>query len=283
PTRVLDLGDADTTDVKIAAGKGIIAKYVALSYCWGRRAGDLPKITKETLPVWTTQIPSNILPVLFQEIISITRALGLRYLWIDSLCILQDDVHDWERESGHMAAVYEGSWLTIAATFAPSPRQTLFDPRLAHVRFRNIRGVKPSLIPRWDVPLMTRAWAFQERLLSPRILHFHAEELVWECRAGLHKPNATIDDIGYVWLDLVSEFSRLDLTKDSDRLPALSGIASTMSDGVMGPYVAGLWRNDVARCLMFERTRENIAVTKGVNFLEKQCGPSRPSWSWASL
>ncbi|PVH68875.1 HET-domain-containing protein [Cadophora sp. DSE1049] len=346
PTRILDLGEADA-EAKIISGNAIKAKYVALSYCWGTEVDSHPKITKATLPIWSINLPSDILPVLFGDAISLTRALGVRYLWIDSLCILQDDIHDWEMESENMAAVYEGSWLTIAATLAPSPGISLLGPRWSRKTHSQAQTNSPvtkteraelhcppelfsmEKVMSWinpkntdnaeahitDAPLMTRAWAFQERLLAPRTLHFHAEELAWECRAGVtcecgelevetqsnisedwrptgwlkksltvvKNPKATTDQIGYVWLDIVSEFSKLHLTKESDRMPALSGIASTMCDGIMGEYIAGIWRNDLPCGLLFERARKAQHTSNDHRDLLETSDPSKPSWSWSSF
>lgn len=74
-------------------------------------------------------IPWFELPKTFQEAIALTRKLGVRYLWIDSLCIIQDDHHGWEVESAKMATIYSLSYLTIAATHAADSQQGCFSTR----------------------------------------------------------------------------------------------------------------------------------------------------------
>jgi hypothetical protein len=139
-----------------------------------------------------------------------------------------------------------------------------------------------------DAPLLAWAWAFQERLLPCRTVHFRAEELVWECKFGIKcecmrfnqqqqhgqrerrrqrnetgwlkdslgrvsKNVGSFESAGYLWLALVSEFSALLLTHESDRLPALSGLADYFSNGNLGAYLTRVWEKDLARGLLFER------------------------------
>lgn len=138
---------------------------------------------------------------------------------IDALCIVQDDSQDWETESANMANIYSNSYLTTAATAASDSHKGLFVDRwtrsvgqtglklpvdahhittsihrpdesifirpriyLAHKRFSNVENAGGRAE---DTPLLTRAWAFQERLLPSRTLHFHAEELTWECKSAV--------------------------------------------------------------------------------------------------
>jgi hypothetical protein len=171
-----------------------------------------------------------------------------------------------------------------------------------------------------DAPLMSRAWAYQERLLSARTLHFHAEELIWECKASVSCECTWLDDIkwvlaeralnsgwlkasmfsesgtsresrAYAWLDAVSEFSMLQITESSDRIPALSGLTkifSTFSGNVLGDYFAGIWRHDLARGLLFERVKfigtepKQFLVQKGSSNAANISNPP-PSWSWTSI
>lgn len=74
--------------------------------------------TKASWAKLTVNIFLSDLPPLFQDAIIITRQLGLRYLWIDSLCIIQDSLRDWETEAAKMASIYQNSYVTISATDA---------------------------------------------------------------------------------------------------------------------------------------------------------------------
>jgi hypothetical protein len=127
--------------------------------------------------------------------------LGFRYIWIDSLCIIQDDAEDWEVQSALMSEIYQNAVLTLAATSSKGDNEgcCIRSSQRAHaleitlpedVGTCRIAVRKPlnhfdaqttdSLIDHF--PLLTRGWAFQERLLSPRVLHICESELVWECR-----------------------------------------------------------------------------------------------------
>ncbi|KAH9891406.1 HET-domain-containing protein [Xylariomycetidae sp. FL2044] len=129
PTRLLDLGDGSIgQDVRLCESlpeqKG---RYAALSYCWGR-SGNLTT-TRANTSHRKERIPWDQMPRTFREAIELVRALGLRYLWIDALCIVQDDKNDWEKEAAKMAEIYEGAYLTIATDSAGDPTWGIFTTR----------------------------------------------------------------------------------------------------------------------------------------------------------
>ncbi len=96
-----------------SGSRGLKAEYIALSHCWGGKIS--PLLTTETLEPFQNRLSYAALPANFRDAIVITRELGIRYLWIDSLCILQDSKQDWQQESKMMAAIYRDSTLTISA------------------------------------------------------------------------------------------------------------------------------------------------------------------------
>jgi hypothetical protein len=127
--------------------------------------------------------------------------LGFQYLWIDSLCIVQDSPSDWDYASSQMATIYRNSFLTIAATRSTNGSGGFFFERnkdYTCLRRYPISGSENNIflsrkLPLHMVkelfqdgttkyPLHARAWAFQERLLSPRIIQYTEGELVWECK-----------------------------------------------------------------------------------------------------
>jgi len=117
PTRVLDVGPEDgSQDPKLHIPGSNLGQYAALSHCWGTH--QTIKTTKATLLDRMQTIPFQILPKTFQDAVIVTRQLGLRYLWIDSLCIIQDCIDDWRYEAARMAAVYSNAVVTVAATAA---------------------------------------------------------------------------------------------------------------------------------------------------------------------
>jgi hypothetical protein len=130
PTSVLDVGpNTDEYYCKLVEPKSHYAEYVTLSHCWGQYQ-NLTSITyKANLQGRLEVVCISSLPRTFQDAISYTRRLGISYLWIDSLCILQDDKDDWERECVMMGTIYRNSFLTLAATAAEDGSRGLFCER----------------------------------------------------------------------------------------------------------------------------------------------------------
>jgi hypothetical protein len=116
PTRILDVDPPgpQACQIRLYETNGETGLYVALSHCWGK--SQMFKTERGSLNLRRRNIPWDIIPRTFQDAITFVRRLGLRYLWIDSLCIIQDDRADWERESAKMASIYTNAVLTIAAT-----------------------------------------------------------------------------------------------------------------------------------------------------------------------
>ncbi|KAK4441926.1 heterokaryon incompatibility protein-domain-containing protein [Podospora aff. communis PSN243] len=176
-------------------------KYATLSHCWGDHLSCTT--TTGNLRERFSGIPWADIPKTFRDAIQYCIELDITYLWVDSLCILQDDVVDWEVESAKMAAIYRNSYLTIAATAASSGTVGCFSQAMDQsdkllqmpdptgdsvqisVRHKLLHwdDNAPTTLAQGQYPLLTRGWAFQERVLSPRVLHFLQKELVWECWA----------------------------------------------------------------------------------------------------
>lgn len=194
PTRVLDVGDSgDSKTLKLVNGAGLVGRYVALSHCWGK--SPVIKTTKKLLGSFLEHIDPKTLTRTFLDAVMITRKLGVRYLWIDSLCIVQDDNEDWEREAASMAQVYSQSLVTLAASAAS-------DGSLGFIRINQEQPMIEIGYPSGNSsihaifvgrslnrfqglanePLSSRAWTLQERVLSPRTLHYAEDQLHWECR-----------------------------------------------------------------------------------------------------
>ncbi|KAM0714042.1 hypothetical protein Q7P37_011006 [Cladosporium fusiforme] len=193
PTRVIDIGEDELQEPRLMESHGRHGKWAALSYCWG---GAPPLTTKETYIANLRAL--NDLPPLFRDAIIIARGLGLRYLWIDTLCIIQGDEKDWERECTRMADVYAKAAVTISGPAATSPEDSLLHTRPTgttcrfqhknHVLTANLSPIEPSSyssIPKQEPSTLSqRAWVFQERLLSPRTIYFGTQQVYWECRTA---------------------------------------------------------------------------------------------------
>lgn len=153
-------------------------------------------LTEERLSVMKTSIPFLELPKTFQDAMIITRCLGFRYIWIDSLCIIQNSRGDWEQEAGRMCQVFKYSACTIAATRSTNSQGGCFSKRNPHfvqpfkVCVNHFDGPKvydcvDETFWENDIqngPLNSRAWVLQEMLLSPRILHFGENQIYWQCQ-----------------------------------------------------------------------------------------------------
>ncbi|KAJ8112862.1 hypothetical protein OPT61_g4875 [Boeremia exigua] len=160
--------------------------YATLSHCWG--GNDIIKLKEKSLRSFQTEIPLEELSRTFIEAIQVTVALGFCYLWIDSLCIIQDSKVDWLNESQQMGDVYRHSELTLAAVKAQNSHEGLFTNRtgrcLTPCQILGGSG-QESMYARsrrfQDQPLYRRGWVVQERCLSRRILEFNSDQLSWEC------------------------------------------------------------------------------------------------------
>ena len=174
------------------------APYVTLSHCWGK--ADFIQLTQSSMDDFLKDIPYRKLPKTFQNAISVARRLGIYYIWIDSLCIIQREASliDWKVEASKMDKVYSHAILNIAATGARDASEGLFFSRRANTMnlreirldwsFRNKGSIRFTMMDfdYWknlivDEPLIRRAWVVQERLLAPRVLHFGSKQLFWEC------------------------------------------------------------------------------------------------------
>jgi hypothetical protein len=194
PTRVIEL-EADG-QAHITETMGMQAEYITLSYCWGKgkkllctKRSSLYADFKQKLPV------DNSMPKTFRDALQVTRALGYRYLWIDALCIIQDDPEDVAREMASMGIIYRQSTLTIFAANGPDTDSGLFSKRDArsskscNVRVTIKRGSKVSHYCRSIQPwgqnsnsaLQRRGWVLQEEVLSGRLLTFDTSVVRWCC------------------------------------------------------------------------------------------------------
>ncbi|KAL2076233.1 hypothetical protein VTL71DRAFT_1176 [Oculimacula yallundae] len=202
PTRVIDVGSA-TVSPRVVVTKGAIGRWVALSHCWGTKVRFI--LESKNLEARQQAVPLEEMPSSFSDAIKVTRRLGYRYLWIDSLCILQDSREDWLSESSHMLDYYRHSSLTIALNDTAGDEhgflQVLRTPETHSIMVpvevtvpddgANNSVKKQSELLGFRSPynlhkrahvLDTRGWTLQEDLLSPRTVHFHSRFLTWECQ-----------------------------------------------------------------------------------------------------
>ena len=320
PTRVIDVGVVEKQEpVLVETKPESIAHYMTLSHCWGIK--PVIRTTKATLQSHLTELPLGKLPNTFRDAIVITRRLGIRYLWIDSLCIIQDDASDWERESAVMGQIYASSYLTIAASASRDSSGGCFlpRPRAHHARIKctlengdvGYVFLRPKTRGFYDLEacfLQTRAWVGQERLLSPRSLHFDQDQILWECKdTRITEDGIPVsDDTGqrdilawdgrfklkypykvsgsaslerefvWDWYSMLENYTARNLTNPDDKLPALSGIANIMISRINDRYIAGLWESHLNIGMLWQRSSKSP-------WLKRPPKWRAPSWSWASL
>lgn len=347
PTRVIDVSGTP----RLVVTSDLKANYVALSYCWGvalpeQLSTPAYLLTKATLEPFQQGIPHERLPRTIQHALQVTRRLGYRYLWVDSLCIVQDSAEDWSRESQHMGRIFQGASFTIAATAAASSHEGLFNRANPDIEISEDGGhrenfvripvaqhghsigdmclaaVSPGCAQPTPFSLLLeehrlsrwydRAWVVQEKILSRRIIHFGRHQLFFECQEGewaesfstapsplkdlpgsrteakkevfqrLTKESSlgrtlassislrgaqtravvAYDHIRYriglvddttlfdaqtkFWHRIAKQYNTTSLTRSSDKLVAILGLAKMLQSRLRMTYCAGAWIEDIA-------------------------------------
>ncbi|MCJ1384051.1 hypothetical protein MMC17_007167 [Xylographa soralifera] len=337
--RMLDLSSSTRSDlasIRLVEGVKLTTRFAALSHCWGMTQHLVT--TKSSFDEHKRGISLKSLAKTFQDAITICRFLGIYYLWIDCLCILQDDEKDWKKESQKMGHLYQYAYLVISADAAVDGSVGCFTQRDVSRCFESqtARG-SDSLVQlharpviehsqyantladhEYRDPLSYRAWVLQEWLLATRTLHFTRQELVWDCRTsfccecggfnrlaaesastshsialnvrGLRGEVSTCLDRDTsrsmttaarlnLWFDVVEEYTTRRLTKPSDRMVAISGLASEIaaSDSGLGNYTFGLFHYRFLEQLLWSRYAIDEPPERRTNH------ESAPSWSWGSI
>jgi hypothetical protein len=197
----VELGPVTTTSSPV--------EYVALSYCWG--ASTSFKTTRENIDEHKQAFKVSDLPKTLQDAIEVTRKLGIKYIWIDAICIVQGDAADWEKESGMIADIYNNAYVTIAALSAAASADGFLDLRRNPLQisrsWSDQHGTITTLVAQQKIrtglhastlrndwrpmlgtqegdfdPVQTRGWCFQEEIFSRRYLAFSRQEMQWSCR-----------------------------------------------------------------------------------------------------
>jgi hypothetical protein len=284
-------------------------RWIALSHRWGTSPQFMT--TKENYQSHCHSIPIESLPKTFQDAVTATRKLSIQYLWIDALCIIQNDEEDWNKEALKMGDIYRNSFCTIAAHtavdnesgFLQSAMQT---PESVHLGLdatgneTEDHGFLVSLPCDFimDVdnsPLSKRAWVLQERLLPMRILHFTPSQTYLESngtmgtrsengviittdQAELSRPSiprevAQISESPLNWFEIVERYTACGLTKERDKLIAIASLAKQIHTSTRVPYLAGLWQDRIHIGLLWAAKPHN----------QRADLYRAASWSWALL
>lgn len=326
----LRLGNAN--GVRIVSTKSLSpdTEYLTLSHRWGSPPGIL--LSEDTRFLLTEDISSHLLrcpeATVFQHAVHVTRCLGFRYIWVDALCIIQDAETEKRADIMRMDDIYFNSKLNISASEADLLGGLVFDrntlltnpymtttkvPRKAEIMSLYVFSVKSHCDFPPGKPLNTRGWVFQERALSPRIVHFTKDKVYWECWSlqasevfpggllddedtssgdfnfdksiGIHPEIFDVPQIKCRWGELVGAYSPTSLSFAEDRLLAISALAKRFCSAMrMDPseYLSGMWRDDLPQSLVWTQSRipgRSGPAATGIDLQMRYA----PSWSWASL
>ncbi|KAH8595420.1 hypothetical protein B0O99DRAFT_622869 [Bisporella sp. PMI_857] len=208
PDRLLYVGDSMSSALRLIKPSSADfdlakARYLALSYCSGEGMPDWQKLTSDKEEAWGINITKRALPLTFQHAIYLTRQLGIGYLFVDALCILQDKPEDWDMDVKTIGKVYANAYCTISSCSSVNVEGGCFHKRPlsfqefpCRLRFSKEKAMtvratefaydsKTFSIEVNQSPLGQRAEAMQERLLSQRILHFGSRFLFFECNTHI--------------------------------------------------------------------------------------------------
>ncbi|QDS77968.1 hypothetical protein FKW77_001824 [Venturia effusa] len=229
-----------------------------MSYRWG--GAEFLKLTSANLKSFQEGRPVSDLPKAFQDVVAVTKSLGIRYLWIDALCILQNNAEDFSHECAEMSRIYSHSACNIIAGVGEDPFTSIFSDRdftqleLGMIgrtlKLLGLNVVFDAVVfgasigkDFHDSPLKSRGWILQELLLAPRALYFGKHEVRWVCtsleaselwpagyphkmKLGLRIPSFSYSNTDMSsWHELVRRYSALNLTVAEDKLVAISGLA----------------------------------------------------------
>lgn len=223
PTRLIDIGESENnSDIRLLNTADYsnlwhqFSRYIAVSYCWGipTVSQNHLKTTPTTYKNFLNNIPYKDIPQTFRDLIEVARKLNIRYIWIDALCIIQDDVDqaDWKTESTKMKDAYGQAYLTIAPIsshssfdgFLSSKRQSYLKIPIQSFKRPDLNDFcmlgSPTyqgrfwpgifLADMWDSTWHRRGWTFQEEELSRRILYFGERTIHFRCNAYLRSGNS---------------------------------------------------------------------------------------------
>ncbi|KAI0895460.1 HET-domain-containing protein [Annulohypoxylon nitens] len=316
PCRLIEiLGSSDTLYWRLVCGSDIKnANYITLSHCWGE--SEHTRLMRDKIACFGGKQLVSDLPKTYRDAMKVALSLDVRYIWIDSLCIIQDNQNDWKIQSSLMGLIYQSACCNIAAAWGTdgtagcfSDRHTIVDTSIKVTAKRDVR-TKEYMVYDPDTyisnitnaPLNGRGWVVQERYLARKQLSFTRNQVYWECpelsasdefpggipeeMEGLYQkrvistkpgPNQIEEpELRVLWTRLVESYSNCDLTKLSGKSVALAGLAGYIKTTMGDIYLAGLWKKDLEYQLLWERRSSQRFSSKSASYIA-------PTWSWMSI
>ncbi|APA11782.1 hypothetical protein SS1G_05279 [Sclerotinia sclerotiorum 1980 UF-70] len=312
PSRLLDLSGEQGQSIRLVETMHFVDAtelYATLSHRWGN--SHFIQTNRQTLQKHIkTGIEICDLPKTFADVVTILRTLRIRYVWIDSLCIIQHDDEDWKEQATQMARIYFKGYLNIAATAASDSTEGCLNTRsLRHGIISDLRAlpinasnvshennvvyIRPSfhaVHQRFNIrkrnretdpadheitSLLSRAWIFQERQLAPRTIHFHPTELIMECKSGLRCECTGLENMYKTSRSKLADINSLDRRHILDRWL-----------GLINEYSKLLITYDRDRLRSFMECSKPLSFEHDHNLnIYRYTSESKfaPTWSWASL
>lgn len=309
PDRVIWIRADNDSGIKLLEPQGTCAEYIALSYCWGDVGPDTYLTDSTSFEARKLSIQLNDLPLLFQDVIECARRFDIEYIWIDRLCIIQGDEEDFKQQAPKMGEVYGNATFVIAAASGTSENDAILRERnnmsvAGDIAIQLERLGSLNLRFRRRTPLLgtedkggdykkvsTRAWVWQERLLARRTVFYTPSGLKFECRCssvwegneGLigHSWSSQLDIVTpLTWLTLVEEYTRRDITRPSDRLPAITSVMKRIEESHRWSSIYGMWINNLVQSLGWQ---SGNPLFPGEHSCRMNPSWYAPTWSWASV
>ena len=311
PDRAIWIEAANPTRIRLFEPKGARAKYIALSYCWGPVSSETFLTDASTFEARKAGIRPEELPPLFQDVVRCARELGIEYIWIDRLCIIQGDANDFKIQAPKMGEIYGNATLTISAASATTENDRILVEReskwLSSERNLNLGEAESLRCRRRSHPLgkektggdygrvSTRAWIWQERLLSARTVFYTPSGLKFECHRhsiwegfakGVtgHSWSGQLDNAisQLSWMELVEDYMRRDISRPSDRLPAINSVMGRIARRQGWVPLWGIWADAIVEGLTWE-AKQSASLEETASLCVMNTDYYAPSWSWASV
>lgn len=336
PLRLIDVNPEGSHDCRLVlTGDKLVSPhspYLALSYRWGN-----PEDAQTQFKTKSKTIDDRMRGFLLEstsqcirDAIEVARALGIQYLWVDALCILQDDESDWELQSAQMARIYRNATAVICAAASSSCHQGFLERNKTSASIKFQSHIDPAVSGYFNVTFCsksqwphcgnfstanmetsgcdwsTRGWTYQELYLARRAIifgrnkiHYRSSDIVWSENEkstmdgtiiSLHKSSMQETDDEFIsgWINAISLFSDRHFSNILDRLPAISGLAETVSGGCPDQYLAGIRKSHLHHDLVWALDSWSgiLSTANGrawaISSLQSPNPYIAPSWSWAS-
>ncbi|KAK2773829.1 heterokaryon incompatibility protein [Colletotrichum kahawae] len=296
PTRLVDIGIPGEPDWKLRITKDLdktsSLEYMTLSYRWGPKPEHL--LLTDNIDDLQGGWPVKTLPQTFQDFILVARQFGVRYVWIDRLCIIQDDEKDWKAEAPMMASVYSNSMCNVCASASDSPEGGLFRNRAAKSIAPGIvdttltiapttSPVRCYIYPRryWDdhlpeAPLHCRGWVYQERFFASRVIYFSPQQVMWECLEESGCEGFPKGDVNPYPADHMKGFKTLGSLAD-----LISGPSGFTSSELLNAWEVSV--ESYSRCQL-TRTEDKLYAFSGISkFFQQAAGDRYLAGMWQSV